>query len=157
MNRLPSERLAGGRPVLRSTFAALAFVILMTSFGCASGVINIGEDGGSISHPILRECPGVLFRVTIEPNSADRQPVTIESRAAAGFVSFKSRDLTGNVLNGLVTLRLEVLEVPANPGTAECPFRLGEVYLTGVKLLRPVRMVDGDAIYEVDLDDFVKQ
>jgi hypothetical protein len=150
--------MAGGRPFQRiMVAAALAFVILTTSFGCASAVINLGEDGGSISHPILRECPGVRFRLTIEPNSTDRQSVSIESIAAAGFISFKSRDLTGNVLNGLVTLRLEVLEVPNNSATVECPFRLGEVYRTGFKLLRPVRMVDGDAIYEVDLDDFVRQ
>lgn len=125
-------------------------------YGCSAININVGKgDEGSFSHPALQQCPGVTFEITVTQfNSTDQttKKVTVEGTTVAGRATFKSRGLRDIDLTNIVTLELRVKHVPANPGTVECPYKEGEVYVTPPVILKKV----GEDTYGLDADKFKK-
>ena len=150
-NRFPSDRT-------RRIFLFVALIALLpVLYGCPAIQINVGRgDEGSFSHPTLQNCPGVKFEITvIQYNSVDQttKRVTVEGTVAAGRATFKSRELRDLDLTNIVTIELKVVNVPNNPGTVECPYRIGEIYITPPLILKKL----DETTYGVDADKFTRK
>ncbi len=98
----------------------LAALVAMSLFACRSAEIDIGEEGGTVAHPLLTACETATFDLVVEQTG--KAPVKASGRVVGGLIVFDAPAILGFETAKPVTVQLTVTAIPPRGPVAECPF-----------------------------------